>query len=64
MSTAAIARLRSIVIRFDDYKKDLYVYMREHLRRMSNMISELDEMDYELTDKQEVNVVIHSLPND
>ena len=38
--------------------------MREHLRHMSNIVSELAEMGYELADEQQVYVMIHSLPND
>jgi len=63
MSVATTARLRTLVIRFDNYKKSPYVSMREHLRHMSNMISELTEMDYKLIDEQQGHAVIHFLPN-
>jgi len=42
--------LRSL--RFENYKKSSYVSMREHLRHMLNMISELVDIGYELTDEQ------------
>ena len=51
MLAPATARLRSLVIRFDNYKKSPYVSMKEHLRHMSNVISELAEMGYELNDE-------------
>ena len=38
--------------------------MREHLRYMSNMISELAKMGYDLTDEQQFHAVIRSLPSD
>ena len=37
--------------------------MREQLRHTLNMISELNEMGYELTNEQKAHAVIHSLPN-
>jgi len=64
MSAAASARLRFLTIRFENYKKIPFVSMREHLRHMSNMISELTDMSYELTDEQQVHAVVYSLPND
>jgi len=51
MLAATIAILRSLTITFENYKKSPYVSMREHLRHMSNMISELAEMGYELTNE-------------
>jgi len=51
MLAVAIARLRSLTIRFEDYKKSPYITRREHLRLMSNMISKLAKMGYELTDE-------------
>ena len=35
--------------------------MRQHLTVMSNMISELRAVGYEMTDEQQVQAVIHSL---
>ena len=64
MSVAATARFRSFVLKFDNYKKSPYVSMREYLRYMSNMVSELAEIGYELTNKQQVHAAIRFLPND
>jgi len=63
-SIAAITRLMSLTIMFKNYKKSPYVFMTEHLKHMPNMINEFAKMGYELTDEQQVHVVIHSLPND
>jgi len=64
MSAVVITRLRSLTFTFKNYKKSLYVSTREHQRHLSNMISKLVEMGYELTDEQQVDAVIRSLPND
>ena len=56
-------RLRKLTLKFDAYKKQLNHTMRQHLTVMSNMISELRSADHQLTDKQQVQVVIRSLPN-
>ena len=64
MFAIVIAKCRSLAIRFDTCKKCIYVSVREYLSRMSNTISELDEMDHELTYEEEVLVVIYSVPND
>ena len=37
--------------------------MKQHLTIMSNMISELRSAGHQLTDKQQVQVMIRSLPN-
>jgi len=52
MSESIIARLKFFIIRFDNYKTSPYVSMREYLVHMSNMISKLAEICYELTDEQ------------
>ena len=36
--------------------------MKQHLRKMSNMIIELKDAGHILTDEQQVQAVIHSLP--
>ena len=51
MSVTTITILRSLTIRFEKYQKSPYVSMREHLSYMSNIVSEMDEMGYELTNK-------------
>lgn len=56
-----LARLKALTIKFDIYKKCHDRSMRKHLRHMSNMINELKDANHELTNKQQVQVVIHSL---
>ena len=57
-----ITKLRSLTIKFDTYKKRPKHNMKKHFRQMSNMISELKDAGHTLTDEQQVQVVIHSLP--
>ncbi|KAK2973395.1 hypothetical protein RJ640_024823 [Escallonia rubra] len=54
-------RLRSLVIKFEEYTKDPKHTMSEHLRVMSNMIGKLRDAGHALTDEQQVRVVIRSL---
>ena len=56
-------RLRQLTLKFDTYKKQSNHTMRQDLIVMSNMISELKGTGHELTDEQQVQVVIHSLPH-
>ena len=58
----SVTRLRSLTIRFDTYKKLPNDSMRKHLRKMSNMVTELKDVGHVLTDEQQVQAVIHSLP--
>ncbi|KAK2973548.1 hypothetical protein RJ640_010603 [Escallonia rubra] len=55
-------RLRSLVIKFEEYTKDPKHTMSEHLRVMSNMIGKLRDAGHALTDEQQVRAVIRSLP--
>ena len=55
-------RLRRLTMRFDSYKKVQSHSMRQHLNAMSNMISELRAAGHQLTDEQQVQSVIRSLP--
>ncbi|KAJ4730414.1 Gag/pol protein [Rhynchospora pubera] len=55
-------RLRQLTLRFEGYKKRPEHTMREHLMTMSNMISELKAAGNNMTDEQEVQAVICSLP--
>ncbi|KAK2993950.1 hypothetical protein RJ640_000548 [Escallonia rubra] len=55
-------RLRSLVIKFEEYTKDPKHTMSEHLRVMSNMIGKLRDAGQALTDEQQVRAVIRSLP--
>ncbi|KAK2991044.1 hypothetical protein RJ640_019365 [Escallonia rubra] len=51
-------RLRSLVIKFEEYTKDPKHTMSEHLKVMSNMISKLRNVGHALTDEQQVRAVI------
>ncbi|KAK2967724.1 hypothetical protein RJ640_028455 [Escallonia rubra] len=51
-------RLRSLVIKFEEYTKDPKHTMSEHLRVMSNMIGKLRDAGHALTDEQQVRAVI------
>ena len=59
----SVTKLRKLTIKFDTYKKRPNYNMRQHLREMSNMISELNEAGHILTDEQQVQAVIRSLPH-
>ena len=58
----SIIKLRSLTFMFDTYNKCLEHDMKKLLRHMSNMINELKDACHVLTDDQQVQVVIHSLP--
>jgi hypothetical protein len=55
-------RLRQLTLKFDGYNKRQDHSMRQHLTTMSNMISQLRAAGHVLTDEQQVQVVIRSLP--
>ena len=50
-SGTSIARLRSLVLKFETHRKDPKVSMTEHLRGMSNMIQDLNVVEHILTDE-------------
>ena len=56
-------RLRILVLKFEAYRKDPKHTMIEHLRMMSEMICDLKAVGNILTDEQQVQVVIRSLPD-
>ncbi|XP_071725008.1 uncharacterized protein [Rutidosis leptorrhynchoides] len=58
----SMTRLRHLTIRFDSYKKPHGQTMKQHLRKMSNMINELKDASHVLTNEQQVQAVIRSLP--
>ncbi|XP_044477551.1 uncharacterized protein LOC123204812 [Mangifera indica] len=58
-----VSKLRQLTIKFDTYKKVPNKPMKQHLREMSNMITELKKAGYEMTDEQQVQAVIRSLPD-
>ena len=59
----SLAKLRKLTIRFDTYKKRPKHNMRQHLKEMSNMMSELKEVGHALTNEKQVQAVIHFLPH-
>ena len=56
-------RFHQLTLKFDGYKKRQNQMMRQQLTVMSNMISELRAAAHEMTNKQQVQVVICSLPS-
>ena len=56
-------RLRSLVLKFEVYCKDPKHTMTEHLRMMFEMICDLKVARNVLTDEQQVQAVIRSLPD-
>ncbi|XP_070020914.1 uncharacterized protein [Nicotiana sylvestris] len=58
----SVAKLRALTIKFDTYKKRPDHTMRKHLRHMSNMVNELKDAGHVLTEEQQVQTVIRSLP--
>ena len=58
----SVAKLRQLTIRFDSYKTSHGQSIKQHLRKMSNMIIELKDARHILTDEQQVQAVIRSLP--
>jgi hypothetical protein len=56
-------RLCGLTMRFDSYKMCSDHTMKLHLRVMSSMIRELKAAKNQLTDEQQVQVVIRSLPS-
>ncbi|CAA7035581.1 unnamed protein product [Microthlaspi erraticum] len=55
-------KLRRLNQRFSDYKKRPNLSMRQHLRVMSNMIRELKNAGQIMSDEQQVQAVLRSLP--
>ena len=56
-------RLRGLTMKFDSYKMRSEHTMKQHFRAMSTMIRELKTTRNNLTDEQQVQLVIRSLPN-
>ena len=55
--------LYQLTLKFDGYKKHQNHTMRQHLTVMSNIISELKVIRHEMTDEQQVQAGIRSLPS-
>ncbi|KAH0755134.1 hypothetical protein KY290_025404 [Solanum tuberosum] len=60
---AFVTRLRQLTIKFDTYKKYHDQNIKQHLRVMANMIAQLKSVGHVLSDEQQVQAVIRSLPN-
>lgn len=56
-------RLRGLTMRFDSYKMRSDHTMKQHLKVMSSIIRELKAVGNQLTDEQQVQAVIRSLPS-
>ena len=56
-------RLHGLTMKFDSYKMHSKHTMKQHLRAMSSMIWELKSVGNNLTDEQQVQAVIRSLPS-
>ena len=56
-------KLRRLTIKFDTYKLRPNTSMEQHLREMSLLIRELKNANSIITDEQQVQVVIRSLPD-
>jgi gag-polypeptide of LTR copia-type len=54
----SVIKLRQLTIKFDTYKKRPNHNMHQHLREISNMISELNDDGHILTDEQYVQAMI------
>ena len=56
-------RLRGLTMKFNSYKMHSEHTMKQHLRVMSSMIRELKSTGNNLTDEQQVQAMIRSLPS-
>ena len=56
-------RLHGLTMKFDSYKMHSEHMMKQHLRAMSSMIRELKSVGNNLTNEQQVQAVIRSLPS-
>ncbi|KAH0671590.1 hypothetical protein KY289_026083 [Solanum tuberosum] len=59
----SVTHLRQLTIKFDTYKKCHDQNIKQHFRVMSNMITQLKSVGHVLSDEQQVQTVIRSLPN-
>lgn len=56
-------KLRRLAIKFDSYKKLNKNTMSQYLRKLSNIICELNSAGHTVTDEQLVQVVVCPLPH-
>ena len=59
----SLAKLHGLTMKFDSYQKRAHHSMKQHLRVMSAMICELAAIGHNLTQEQQVQAMIRSLPN-
>lgn len=59
----SLTRMRELAIRFNGYKKKDNHTMKQHLRIMANMIQEFKSGGTQLSDEQQILVVVRSLPD-
>ena len=58
----SLVRLRGLTMRFDSYQKKPEHTMKQHLRAMASMIRDLGVAGHVLTNEQQVQAVLRSLP--
>ena len=61
--STSTTRLRSLVLKFEFYRKDPKHMMTKHLRMMSGMFRDLKATRNVLNNEQQVRAVIRSLPD-
>ena len=59
----SLERQRALILKFENYMKKPDHTMGRHLREMSKMITGLKAVGHTLTDEQQVQAIIRSLPN-
>ena len=59
----SVTHLKQLTIKFDTYKKRHDQNIKQQLRVMSNMIAQLKSFGHILSDEQQVQAMIRSLPN-
>ena len=55
-------KLRKLVMKFGNYKMRLNYTMKQHIREMKRMIRQLKTSEHVLTDEQQAETIIRSLP--
>ena len=61
-SHTSVIKPRQLTIGFDSYKKSHGQSMKQHMRKMSNMIIKLKDAGHILIDERQVQAMTHSLP--
>jgi chromosome condensin MukBEF ATPase and DNA-binding subunit MukB len=58
-----VTQLRTLTLKFDTFRMQRCDSMQEHLRKMSAIVRELKAAGNNLTDEQQIQAVIRSLPD-